>query len=677
MDRNSICQLALRFSFLTLFLAWLPQLQAQNKKVEKLLSKADESFSLAKFVEAEEQYKAALQMDAFNVHAITQLGKINTQLEDFPEALNWYRRAFQLDSARNDTLYLWIGLTYKKLDDCDNARPFFNRFKRIHQVEDILFQRADLEIQGCDFVESPEGRKLFYEVGLANINSFAADVFPAYLDQRQENTYLIFTSHRPKNGSDRRYSGLDQPAFSDLYQVTIVNDTLFGADIQSLGDPINTKNNDGAATFSGDGLTMFFTICNDKRNKYGCSIFESRYNPVNKAWGKPTLVEGIAGTQQIVINSKGKTKTYPTDDRHPFVSKDGRTLYFASNRPGGAGNYDIWVSNRQGTGWSTPRNLGIEINTPFDENSPYVNKDNTRLYFASNGRVGLGGFDIFVSSFNDGTWSAPVNVGRPINSNADELGSTWLRNDSLVYFTSNRENGAGSYDIYWGIQQAPIVITPNYGDLALQGLVRDRDTEQPIPFATAILYELDQDGFIVPLDTFETDQSAQFVFPLQFEKDYKVLGNAPEYLANEIDVSTVGVGPGVLERNIDIGLESIFLGKPIVLQNIYYNFDEYYLRPDAIVELTRLVALLNENPNLIIQLGSHTDTNGSIQYNEVLSENRAKAAVKMLVDRGITPSRLNWIGYGESQPLIYPEMSDDDEQANRRTEFRILSIDFP
>ena len=673
MDRKKIQQLVLCIPMLGILLGSSLSLSAQNKKLDKSLKKANENFQLKKFVEAEQMYKEILKEDNFNITAITRLGKINTQLEDFTEALRWYQTAISLDSARNDTLFLWQGLTYKKLDDCQNARIAFNKFKQKHQIQDILFQRADLEIAGCDFAESPEGQRLFYRIGKPNINSNAADVFPSVLDQRQENKSLIFTSHRAKEGS-KPYSGLGQPAFSDLYQVTLINDTTLGGDITNLGAPINTKNNDGASSFSGDGLTMFFTICNDKNNKLGCSIFESRFDPSTKSWGKPSPVAGIAGRQNIVINSKGKTKSFPTDDRHPFITKDGRTLYFASDRPGGLGGYDLWVSNRQGTGWSTPANLGPSINTPFDENSPFLNDDKTKLYFASNGRGGLGGFDIFVSPFADGAWGPPQNVGKPINSNADELGSSWTKNDSLIFFTSNREGGQGSYDIYWAFQTQPLL--PGFGDLTLQGLVRDKDTQQPIPFATAILFEYDQDGFIVPTDTFNTDQSARYMFPLQFEKNYKVLGNAPEYLANEIEVSTQGVAPGVLERNIDIELEPITLGRPIVLQNIYYDFDEYFLRPDARAELNRLIAVLNQNPNVAIQLGSHTDSNGTISYNKTLSDNRAKAAVKLLVERGIDPSRLSWFGFGESQPLIYPELSDADEQANRRTEFRIISIDF-
>jgi peptidoglycan-associated lipoprotein len=205
--------------------------------------------------------------------------------------------------------------------------------------------------------------------------------------------------------------------------------------------------------------------------------------------------------------------------------------------------------------------------------------------------------------------------------------------------------------------------------------VRDAATKLPIPFATVTLYEM-KGGQLIPLDTFNTDQSAQYRFALQPGKDYKLIGNAPEYLANEVQVSTRDATKSMdLEADIDIYLDRIEIARPIVLQNIYFDFDKYDIRADAAPELDRLAVLLERNPTLRILIGAHTDTNGSEAYNIKLSNNRAKAVVNYLKQKGIDPKRLTWIGYGESQPLIYPELSDADEQANRRAEFRIMSIE--
>ena len=314
------------------------------------------------------------------------------------------------------------------------------------------------------------------------------------------------------------------------------------------------------------------------------------------------------------------------------------------------------------------------MNTAFDEATPFLNEAGNTLYFASEGLGGFGGYDLYYAEGEIAAYGEPVNVGAPVNSTYNDFGGIWMDDDSLVYFTSNRPGGMGSYDIYWGRK---IYYGPDQYNVSVKGLIRDKETKQPIEFATAILYEYQDENTLVVLDTFKTDQSARYEFPLAPDKKYKVLGNAPEYLANEEEVSTEGIpGNSEIVKNIDIELEPIIINKEIVLQNIYYDYDKYYLRADALPELRRLKKILTDNPNIIIQMGSHTDSNGPDGYNSNLSENRAKAVVKYLAENGIAPGRLSWFGYGESVPLIFPEQSDQDEQANRRTEFQILSIDF-
>lgn len=660
----------------TLFLVLLvnSSLLGQDKKVEKLIRKANLNFQSEKFVAAEEMYRGVLESQPSNYTATYRLGLINDYLDDYTEALRWYRRASEIDPDRNDTVYLQIGLSYKKLNNYRLAKESLLEFQKRHETQDEYYKRAQLEIEGCDLAEASARKRPRFLLNPVPFNSEAIDAYPAILDQRQEDVFLVFTSHRKIKGrANKAYQGLGQPARSDLFTSVMENDSTYGP-VSNLGKPVNTKKNDGTATFSADGLSMYYTICNNKNNKEGCSIYESRYDPVKKAWSKPTPIPGISGTKEVVINTRGKTKRLPTDDRQPSISRDGRTLYFASDRPGGLGGFDIWYSRRVGLGWSAPINAGTVVNTAFDEYSPFINRDGDKLYFSSDGHGGYGGFDVYVSEGTVGEWSAPENIKSPVNSSYDDISSIWMDEDSLVIFSSNRPGGVGSYDIYWARRQ---YYAPGSFDITVQGLVRDKRTLQPIPFATAILYQYQPTGAIIAVDTFETDQTARYNFELIEDQNYKILGNAPEYLANEVEVSTVGIEDDTeIERNIDIELEPIVIGLPIVLQNIYYDFDEFYLRPDALLELNNLLKVLRQNSNITIQLGSHTDSNGGIQYNEVLSDNRARAAVKYLVDNGIDPQRVYWYGYGESQPIIYPELTDEDEQANRRTEFRILSIEF-
>ncbi len=673
MATNIFRKYSVGFATLTLLvLGFSPLLcEAQNsKKIQKELEKANEDFQREFYSDARIKFQEILLQDPNNLEAIVKLAESNFYLENYTEALANYTQALGIDSTSNDTLYFWTGITHKYLGNCDQAITWLNRFKQKHSNQDYFFLRAQRDIEGCKALDPNRG--VPYSMRSVSFNSAAADIFPAYREGLNQPKEIVYTSHKDENGRGKFYSRLGQPNFSSLYSIQYIDDSTFAAVSQKLGGTINGtgKQNTGSATFADNGMTMYFTMCNTPQNKDGCSIYSSRYNTSRNSWGKPELVEELAGRKPI-RNKKGKLKFAPTDDANPSVTPDGNTLYFSSDRPDGKGGYDIWYSQRVGTRWASPISLDTTINSPFDENSPFVSSDGSKLYFSSNGWGGAGGFDIYSSEKREGVWLPNVNVGPPINSNSDDIGSIWLKEDSLVYFSSNRAGGLGSYDIYWARLTGVIG-----GTLALQGLVRDRDTQLPIPFATAILFEKDTDGFLIPLDTFSTGPNADYYFDLQFDRQYKVLGNAPEYLANEIEVSTEGVTAGILERNIDIALEPIYASLPIVLQNIYYDFDEYYLRNDAKRELDQIAFLLQQNNNITIQMGSHTDTNGSIQYNDKLSNNRARSAVKYLIDRGINPERLTWFGYGENEPLIYPEKSDEDEQTNRRTEFRILSIDF-
>lgn len=651
-----------------------------NSRVNKLLEKADDYFRSYYVVDAEELYQQVLTLDPNNYRAAYQLGRINDYVRDYRESLRWYRKASEIDPDRSDTLYLQIGLAYKRLANYRKAKEFFEDFKTRHQTQDELFERADLEIRGCDLAEASLAAQPEFRVKPVDFNSPHSDRFPAFLDQRQEDVFVSFTSYRPlpkKKAKRDVVSGEAKDA--DIYYVVMENDSVYGEISRFpastfFSKRINSKRNDGPATFTGDGLTMFFTQCNSKENKDGCSIYESRYDPVAKEWGKPIFMEVVNGTKDVIINARGKTNQVPTDDRQPFVTPDGRTLFFVSDRPGGQGGNDLWFARRVGTGWSEPMNLGSDINTPFNEASPYVNRTGNTIYFASEGLAGFGGYDLFYAEGAVGAWGQPINLGSPINTSYNDFGSMWLDMDSTVLFTSDRPGGAGRDDIYWGRRLPKKAV--KY-DVSVTGLIRDKRTKEPIPFATAILYELTEDGTRTVLDTFETDQRARYEFALEAEKEYVVLGNAPDYFANEEMVSTEGIEENTeLVQNIDIELDPIDVGPGYTIPNIYYDFDEYYLRADALIELTGLIMLLNENPNIDIELGSHTDSNGTEPYNFKLSDNRAKAVVKFLAENGINPERLTWFGYGESQMMIFPELNEEDEQANRRTEFRVTRIDF-
>ncbi|MFK7972036.1 MAG: OmpA family protein [Bacteroidia bacterium] len=629
--------------------------------------KANAFYQAVDYERAIPLYKDVLASEPSNYTAAFRLGQMNFVKEDYRQSLQYYRKASEIAPSRNDTVYFQIGIVYKILGNCRKAKESFNEFIRRHKTRDDFLSRAELEQKGCDLIESTSQDRPAYRVGEASFNSPNIDIMPSLLSRGGPDQYIVFTSHRPARKRNKPYGKLGQPAHSDLYTVVMEDDSTFGQEVTNIGKPVNTKFNDGASTLTGDGRTMYYTIFNEKRGNN--SIYQTAYDLRREGWSKPNKVERVNGYADVVVNSKGKTKKRPTYDAHPYVSKDGRTIFFSSDRPGGQGGMDIWFARRVGSGWSEPINAGPIVNTPFDEVTPFLSDNGGTLFFSSNGHVSFGGQDLFKAEGQIGNWTDPVNLGKPLNSTYDEYSPMAISEDSTVLFASNRPGGTGDIDIYWAREIFYPVEIPA---ISLHGIIRDANTKQPIPFAIAILYEATAGGLVV-LDTFETDQSARYNFELEADRTYRILGNALEYFANEITVATPSESAD-LERNIDIELDPIILRLPIVLQNIYYDFDKSYLRPDAIVQLDTLVDVLLKNPEISVQMGSHTDSYGSNSYNDRLSDRRALSAAKYLVFKGINPTRITYYGYGKRQPLISPEVSPEDGQVNRRTEFRVTKI---
>lgn len=652
--------------------------KSNTEKVEwkgspaKIMEQANLYYSLRQYAIAKEGYMEVLAKDPTNYKATYRVGRCSYYTQEYEDAARYFQGAIDIDPNGNDTAYFNLGIALRHLDRHRDALEVFETFRRRWKGDDELYKRTKIEMAGCKLVDSLSNEIPEFRVQCLDINTAAGDLFPSIMKQNEEESYLVFTSHRSQSMGNTAYAGSKEVSFSDVWISKIENDTTFAVP-ENAGKPINTKSNDGTTSFAQDGLTMYFSICNQGKLGYGCTIYKSVYDARRKAWGKPEAVEGVEGEREVVVNSRGKTKKVPTYDVQPCISSDGQYIYFVSNREGGYGGLDIWYSKFEGDAFGEPVNAGPRINTAFNELSPFMNAGMDKLWFASDGRTGFGGYDLFVCEGGIGAWGEPVNLGAPINSSHDDYGSVWFNSDSATYFTSNRPGCDGRDDIYYAkhVEKPPIAV-------AVQGLVRDKKTLQPIPFATVILFEIDtrDHDALIPLDTFRTDQSARYNFDLDLNKKYKVVGNAPEYFANEVVFTSNVDETKTLEVNVDIDLERIEIFKPIVLNNIYFDFDEYYIRNDAKYVLDSLAELLTVNDHITIQIGSHTDSNGSENYNKKLSENRAKSTVVYLIEKGIAPDRLQWYGYGESMLLVYPEKSDQDEQMNRRSEFRILSIEY-
>jgi len=382
---------------------------------------------------------------------------------------------------------------------------------------------------------------------------------------------------------------------------------------------------------------------------------------------------------------------------HPAISADGNTLYFSSNDPDGWGGYDLYASTRVPEGWDEPQLMNRGINTPHNEQFPFVDRDT--LYFASSGHTGMGGLDIFKTyRLANGSWSPVYNLKPPINSGGDDFGFIIdarkdNRGDIIQegYFTSTRNNGRGNDDIYYFYKQIPpeepIVETtpPDAYKLLLDGYVLEKNYQTPGDPNSKVLGRKPLDSATVEILFNEqikkvtVGEDGYFNLELEESTDYYFLADKEGYLKNENRFSTKGIGKDpnrpVQTFEVEIVLDRIFTNTEITLENIYYDFDESFIRDDAKPTLDELAQNLLLNPNIQIQLASHTDCRGNDRYNEDLSQRRAQAAVDYLISRGVQADRLIAKGFGESNPSVdclCSRCTEDEHQQNRRTTFAII-----
>lgn len=418
----------------------------------------------------------------------------------------------------------------------------------------------------------------------------------------------------------------------------------------------------GPASFTADGQEIYFALTRiPKRLDYThVEILKGKEATVNIEIYS-SRKEGSGKWTAVVPFTYNKVNEYSVGD--PFISADGQSLYFSSNMPGGNGGTDIYLSKRTDKGdWGLPINLK-EVNTKGNERSPFFDSENN-FYFSSDGRVGMGGLDIFHSRLVGDKISEPENLGYPINSPQDDFCFN-TNTTNTGYFSSNRTGGLGSDDIYSFAEQEKVL------SLKLQGVVYNKQTKMPLMNAIVTIDKTGGDRLL----SVATDSMGKFSFVLQDNTDYGVKGNKTNFRSDERMLSTVGLKKSVtLERHLY--LEPILIGKTIRLDNIYYDSDRANVRPDAAVELDKLVKVMKDNPTIWIELGSHTDSKGNDQYNQWLSQRRANSAAQYLIDKGIFKNRIRAKGYGESRLLNGctngVKCTEAEHQLNRRTEFSIL-----
>jgi len=637
--------------------------QAQTKKI----GRAYEAFRAGEYYDAIDQFKDAYSKVSKNdresrAELVFMIGECYRLINDPKNAETWYKLAIKSANPKPDAQF-WLAESIKKSGRYQNAIDEFKKYKQIAQSD----SRADQEIRACELALEWQRNPESYKVDeLKDLNSRESDFSPAY--GRDDYGVVFFTSSR-EDASGNKTHGATGQGFTDIFESRIDKKSKWSTPVPL--DVINSDAEEGTPFITDDFKEMYFTRCEaGKREKKGCVIMLSKRT--GDKWSEPKNI-GILSDSLVAA--------------HPALSADGTTLYFVSDIPGGSGGKDLWMATRASSGdaWSKPRNLGPDINTPGNEVFPYVRKDGT-LYFSSDGQIGMGGLDIFKAVPQpDGSWVV-TNMKPPINSFSDDFGIAFEGDAERGIFSSTRK-GRGNDELY-SFELPPLVFS-------VTGLVKDEKTGAPITASTVQLIASDGSNLQA-----ETGASGDFRFELKANVDYIFLASKRGYLNGKGRETTKGQEKS---RDFMVTILLTAIDKPIELPNIFYDFNKWDLRPESMVSLDILVETLTDNPNVTIELMSHTDSRDTEEFNYDLSQKRAQSVIQYLIEKGIEPGRLSAKGYGESSPkvvdtdiasqwpflkngttlsesfintLATEEQKEIAHQINRRTEFRVLRTDY-
>jgi outer membrane protein OmpA-like peptidoglycan-associated protein/tetratricopeptide (TPR) repeat protein len=632
-------------SAIIIFLFFIHPLLAQYNP-DKVGSKAAQLYTKAldlarddQFKEGIEVLKEAIKVDPRFEDAFLSMAGMYAEIKQYEESVKYFEKAKAIDSSYFDEYNLTFSISLAGMGAFDRALESVNEFLAIPDLNDASRKLGEYRKRCYSFAlqYAKDHDSTIYKFDVKNlgdsVNSSVSEYYPTITI---DGSKLVFT-RRVNNDNE------------DFYESNKVGDHWSLA--KALVGNINTNLNEGAQNISQDGQWLIFTGCNFPEGLGSCDLYISYLTP--DGWSAP---ENLGAT----INTEFWESA-------PSLSPDKRDLYFSSNRPGGYGGNDIYVSHRQINGrWSSPENLGPVINTVGDESAPFIHADNQTLYFTSSGHIGYGGDDLFVSrKGSDGKWGEPENLGYPINTIENEGSLVVAADGKTAYYASDRADSRGGLDLYtFELRQD---VRPAR-TLWVKGKVYDAKTKKGLPSSV----ELTDLSTKLPLSLVETDETGNYLVTLPIGKDYALNVNRRGYLFYSGNFP-LSQKPPDSTYNIDIPLEPIEANATVVLKNIFFDVNKYDLKPESQVELDKVVQLLKDNPTLTIQISGHTDNTGKAQENLSLSENRAKAVVTYLISKTIDSKRLSYKGLGDSQPLA-SNLTEAGRAENRRTELKVISI---
>lgn len=653
--------------YILLFLTALLLFSCKSAK----LSDAEEKQRIGEYFEAAAIYrkvytKTSPQKRDLRGYIAYRMAECNRLINNTPRATSAYMNALRYDYP-DSIVSLRLGQMYQKSGKYMDAIRHYNDFLLLNPESQLALNGIKGSVLAPQWKQNPSR---YIVKRMEKFNSRRGEFSPMLYGEKYDQLY--FTSSRTPKGAnkdkDETISAITGQRNNDFFLVKQDEQGNWLAPVE-LEDEVNTEFDEGTPSFSKDGNTMYYTYCaQDPEGPRTSEIYVSTRSSAK--WGK--------GTRASIV------KDSVTALGHPAVSPDGKYLYYVSDAVGGFGGKDIFRSRLVGNDFGPMENLGPDINTPGDEMFPYV-RDSVTLYFASNGHPGMGGLDLFKATQDStGKWHVE-NLKAPINSMGDDFGITFEGDKEKGFFSSNR-NDARGYDHLYSFELPVITIF-------IEGIVSDVD-ENPIEDATVRI--VGKDGL-----NEKVLAKKDGTYRVELERDirYVMMASARGYLNQNFELKT-----GPEEKNetyiVDFYLSPI--SKPVVIENIFYDFDKATLRPESQKALDEMIKMLNDNPNVTIELGAHTDRKGSDQYNERLAQRRAQSVVDYLIAGGIEKERLEAKGYGESVPKVInkkmaknydflnegdvlteefiltltPEQQEIADQINRRTEFKVLRTNY-
>ena len=654
----------LRITTILFCLFSLTILEVSAQKKSRKMVKADQAFTLEQYNKAAELYQKAYQSTksrSIKSEIIFKQAECYRFSGNIKRAESYYKRAIK--AKYPDVLvYLKYADMLRMNGHYEEAKDQYQKYIQLNP-SDVT---GEMGLKSCNYAISWLDNRTRYKVEIMPlVNSRFSDFSPSF--GNGEYSEIYFTSSR-NGGFSNKIDDRTGETFTDLYSSKLNKKGKWSVP-EMLPEPINTEGNEGSVALNKRGTTMYFTKCDvQKKKALGCSIYVS--NRKGKIWGPPTLL-------QIKVDSN-------TTLGHPTINEDESILIFSSDLSGGYGGKDLWIVKQQKRGkWSAPVNLGPAVNTKGDEMFPFLHSDGT-LYFASTGHIGMGGFDIFKSSLDENdSYSSITNLKYPVNSSGDDFGMIIEKSGERGYLTSDRKGGKGGDDIYQ-FELPPLV-------LSMKGVVTDSKSGVILTNAKVILSS--SEG--VAIET-KTDNTGSYNFKLDPLLSYEILVSSEGYLNKSLTETTVGIDENKVFI-IDVVMDPV--KKEIILPRIEYDFAKWNLRAKSISDLDMLAEALKDNPNVVIELKSHTDFIGNNKSNLWLSQKRADACVSYLVSIGIAPGQLVAVGSGENEPFViekndgrfkegdvltesyinkikFKKNKKKAHQYNRRTSFKVLREDY-